>query len=168
MAIELHDITVPVFLRGFAAMAAFLEKGRAHADAAGIQHSELLEARLIEDMHPLPNQVQRASDAAKFTVVRIAGVENLPMEDNEASFADLQSRIVRTMEFLKSVPADALNGREGERIEVKLPNRTLEFTALDYVRGFALPNFYFHVTTAYAILRHKGVPVGKVDFLGGV
>jgi uncharacterized protein len=167
MAITLHDITVPVFVRGFAAMAGFLEKARAHADAAGIPHSELLEGRLAPDMHPLPYQVQRASDAAKFTVLRISGRENVPMEDDEMSFADLQARIAKTVDLLKSIAPGELDGREGDRIEVKLPTRTLEFTGLDYVRGFAVPNFYFHVTAAYAILRHKGVPLGKLDFLGG-
>ena len=167
MATQLYDLTVPVFLRGFASMAAFLEKGRAHADEHGIAHEEMLQARLIEDMHPLVSQVQRASDAAKLATVRLAQVENVPMEDSETSFADLQDRIARTVAFLKSVPADAINGREDAEITVVLPNNTLRFTGLAYAQGFALPNFYFHETMTYALLRMKGVPIGKRDFLGG-
>jgi hypothetical protein len=167
MATELYDLTIPVFLRGFASMAAFLDKGRAHADAAGISHAELLETRLFEDMKPLPYQVQRASDAAKFVAVRLGQVETVPMEDDEASFADLQDRIARTVAFLQTVPAAAINGREDAEIVIKLPNRSFEMRGIDYVLGFAIPNFYFHMTTAYALLRHKGVPLGKMDFLGG-
>lgn len=168
MATGLYDLTVPVFLRGFAAMAAFLEKGRSYAEAAGMAESELLEAWLFEDMRPLPYQIQRCSDAAKFVVVRIGGVETVPMEDDEASFADLQDRIARTVAFLETVPAEAINGKEEATITIKLPNRSFEMRGRNYVLGFAMPNFYFHMTTAYALLRHKGVPVGKMDFLGGV
>ena len=167
MATQLYDLTIPVFLRGFAAMAAFLDKGRAHADAAGIPHAELLEARLFEDMKPLPYQVQRASDAAKFVAVRLGQVETVAMEDDETSFADLQDRIARTVAFLKTVPAEAVNGREDATITIKLPNRSFEMPGRDYALGFAMPNFYFHMTTTYALLRHKGVPLGKMDFLGG-
>ena len=167
MATELYDLTVPAFLHGFASMAAFLEKGRAHADEHGIAHEEMLQARLIEDMHPLVYQVQRASDAAKFCAARLGQVESVSMEDNEASFADLQSRIARTIDFLKSVPADAINGREDATITIKLPNRSFDLSGLAYAQGFALPNFYFHATMTYALLRMKGVPVGKMDFLGG-
>jgi hypothetical protein len=168
MATDLYNLTVPVYLRGFAAMAGFLEKGRAHADAQGMPHAELLEARLYEDMAPLTSQVQRASDSAKFVAIRIGQVENVAMEDTEASFAELQHRIARTVAFLKAVPREAIDGREDADVELVTPNRTLAFKGRDYVMGFALPNFYFHVTTAYAILRMKGVPVGKRDFLGGL
>lgn len=168
MATQLYDITIPVFLRGLSNLSAFLEKGRAHAEAEGPGEAALLEARLAEDMHPLPYQVQRACDFAKLAAVRIAGVENMPMEDVETSFAELEDRIARTIAFLKAVPAGAGNGRDEEMIEIKLPTRTLTMTARDYVLGFVYPNFYFHLTTAYALLRMKGAPVGKMDFLGGV
>ncbi|MES2441787.1 MAG: DUF1993 domain-containing protein [Pseudomonadota bacterium] len=167
MATELHDLTIPVFLRGFASMAAILEKGRAHADENGIAHEDLLQARLVEDMHPLVYQVQRASDAAKFTAARLGEVESVAMEDNEASFDDLQDRIARTVAFLRTVPAEAINGREDAVITIKLPNRSFEMSGLAYAQGFALPNFYFHATMTYALLRMKGVPLGKMDFLGG-
>jgi hypothetical protein len=168
MATELYDLTVPVFLRSFKAMAAFLEKGRAHADEHGIAHEELLTARLHEDMAPLTSQVQRASDAAKFAVARLAGVEPPAMPDTEASFAELQDRIAATAAFLESLPRDAIDGREDADVELKTPGRSFHFEGRAYLLTFALPNFYFHLTTAYAILRHKGVPVGKMDYLGGI
>jgi uncharacterized protein len=166
MAIELYDLSVPAFRRGFASLSAILDKGRAHADAEGIAHADYLGARLYEDMHPLTAQVQRASDAAKFAVARLSGVESPAMADTEASFDALQDRIARTLTFLDSVRAETINGKEAAQIEVKTPARSLHFTGRDYLLGFALPNFYFHVTTAYAILRHLGVPIGKMDYLG--
>jgi hypothetical protein len=168
MATEFYDLSVPVFLRGFKAMAAFLEKARAHADANGIAHEDLLTARLYEDMAPLTSQVQRASDAAKFAAARLGGVEAPGMPDTETSFAELQARIAATVDFLNSVPREAVNGREDADVEVKTPSRSFQFKGRGYLLGFALPNFYFHVTTAYGILRHKGVPLGKMDYLGGI
>jgi hypothetical protein len=119
-------------------------------------------------MAPLSAQIQRVSDTAKGFAVRVGGVENIVMEDNETSFDELQARITKTIDFLKSVPTDAVNGKETASIVVKFPNAEMNFTGLNYAQGFAIPNFYFHMTTAYAILRMKGVPVGKMDFLGGL
>jgi hypothetical protein len=166
MATELYDLTVPAFTRGLTAMAAFLEKGRAWAEEKGLPESTLIEARLYEDMHPLPYQVQRVSDSAKFTVQRLGELEPVPMEDNETSFAQLQDRISRTLALLAAVKPEQINGREGADVVLKTPRGDLPFKGLDYAIGFALPNFYFHVTAAYAILRNQGVPVGKMDFLG--
>jgi hypothetical protein len=126
-----------------------------------------MNARLIEDMTPLTAQIQRMSDSSKGFAVRVGGIENVAMEDNEASFDDLQARITKTIDFLKSVPADAINGKEEANVVLKLPSGEMNFTGLNFTQGFAIPNFYFHMTTAYAILRMKGVPVGKMDFLGG-
>lgn len=167
MATPLYDLTVPVYLRGFAAMSAFLEKGRAHAEAQGIAPGTLLNARLYEDMLPLTGQVQRASDTAKFAAARLSGIAGPSMPDTEASFDELQARIAATVAFLESVPRAAIDGREDADIEVKTPSATYPFKGLGYILGFAQPNFYFHVTTAYAILRHMGVPLGKMDYLGG-
>jgi hypothetical protein len=167
MATELYDLTVPAFLRGFGAMSAFLTKGEAWAGEQGIDPAELLTARLYEDMAPLAAQVQRASDSAKFTVVRIAGVEAPAMADDEVTFADLQARIAKTMDLLRLVAPAAMNGQEDKAVTLTTPGRSMEFTARGYALGFVLPNFYFHVTTAYAILRMKGVPLGKIDYLGG-
>jgi hypothetical protein len=167
MSLSLYDVTVPVFLRGFGSLSHCLAKGRAFADEKGLPHAALLEARLFPDMFPLTAQVQRASDAAKFTVTRVGERPNKAMDDNEQSFDELEARIEATVAFLESAPADCMDGREGATIEVKTRDRVLTFSGRDYVLGFAVPNFFFHVTTAYDILRHKGVPLGKADFIGG-
>ncbi len=161
-------MTVPVFTRALRNLSAFLDKGRAFADGQGIPHADLLEARLFPDMAPLIAQIQRASDTAKGTLVRVGGVPNAAFPDDEASFEDLQGRIARTIAFLEAAPADALTGKEDATVLFETASRSVTFTGLSYVQHFALPNFFFHVTTAYALLRHKGVPVGKMDFLGSV
>ncbi|MGN6121924.1 MAG: DUF1993 domain-containing protein [Sphingomonas oligoaromativorans] len=166
MALSLYDVSVPVFIRSLRNLSAILEKGRLHADENGLPHATLLDARLIEDMSALPAQIQRASDAAKFVAVRVGGIAPVAMEDDEASFDDLQARIAATIALLESVPAHAMDGREEDDVTVQTPRQTLHFKARDYVLHFALPNFFFHVTTAYGLLRHKGVPIGKMDFLG--
>ena len=167
MATELYDLAVPVLDRALTNLAAFLAKGEAWADEHGVPHSALLEGRLAPDMHPLPYQIQRVSDTAKGALVRIGGLENVAMADDEASFADLQARIAKTLAFVRAVPRTAIDGREEQEVVLKTPTRELTFTARDYLLGFVIPNLFFHVTAAYAILRHKGVPVGKMDFLGG-
>lgn len=167
MALSLYDVTVPVFIRGFDNLSKNLAKGRAHAEANGMAHEELLHARLFPDMHPLIAQVQRASDTAKFVPGRVADIKPPVMEDKEASFDELEARIRATVDFLKAVPADAFDGREEAEVSLRLGGNAVPFTARDYVLGFAVPNFYFHVTTAYAIMRHKGIPLGKMDFIGG-
>ncbi|WP_420959565.1 DUF1993 domain-containing protein [Brucella sp. IR073] len=166
MPLSLYDISVPVFLRAFANLSEILEKGRAFADEKGIPHAELLEARLFPDMAPLTAQIQRASDTAKFAAVRVGQVPNVPMEDNEASFDELQARINATVALLEAVPPHAMDGREEAEVVLRSGETTRTFTARDYILNFATPNFFFHVTTAYAILRHKGVPIGKMDYLG--
>ena len=168
MATELYDITVPVFIRGFAAMARCLEKGRIHADENDMPHEALLDARLIEDMAPLTSQIQRASDAAKFAAARLAQIEGPAMPDTEASFDALQARIAATVAFLESVDPASINGREDADITITTPNKSFHMIGRQYALNFALPNFYFHATTAYAILRARGVPVGKMDYLGGI
>jgi hypothetical protein len=166
MPLSLHDTSIPVFLRAFQNLSHILKKGEAFADENGIAHSELLEARLFSDMAPLTGQIQRASDTAKFVAVRLGGIENVPMEDDESSFADLYARIDRTVAFLQALPADAMDGKEGAEVVLKSGGQSVTFTGREYLLAFAIPNFFFHVTTAYALLRHKGVPVGKMDYLG--
>jgi hypothetical protein len=168
MATDLHTLTAPVFIRALTSLDAILDKGRAFAVDQRIAEQDLLEARLVDDMGNLVRQIQLASDAAKGCLVRVGNLENVVMEDNEVSFDDLKARIARTIDFAKSVTPEALNGREGEEVVLKFPQGELKFVALAYVLGFATPNFYFHVTTAYDILRMKGVPIGKRDFLGGI
>ena len=166
MSLSLYDVSVPAFLRGFANLTDILKKGEAFADEQGIPHKELLEARLFEDMLPLTGQIQRASDTAKFVPVRVGGYENVPMADEEATFADLHARIEKTVAFLSSVVPATMADRDDIEVVLKTRSGETTFTGKGYVLGFALPNFYFHATTAYAILRHKGVPIGKKDYLG--
>ena len=166
MAISLYDVTVPVFLRGLGTLSAVLEKGRAHADAEEIPEVELVNARLAPDMLTLAGQVQRASDTAKFACVRIGGVENLRFADEEASFAELQDRLARTRDFLEAVPRAAIDEKAGGTISASIGRHPVTIGAVDYALQFALPNFYFHLATAYDILRHRGVALGKMDYIG--
>lgn len=168
MSLSLYDVSIPVFIRTLENMSKFLEKGRTFADQKDIPHTGLLEARLYDDMAPLTSQVQRASDAAKLTAARMSQLDAPKMEDNESSFDELQARIAATIAFLQTVPADSMDGREDAEIILPTPSRSIRFRGKAYVLEFAIPNFFFHVTTAYALLRMKGVPVGKLDYLGGI
>ncbi|AUW59281.1 DUF1993 domain-containing protein [Sphingobium sp. SCG-1] len=166
MSLSLYDVSVPVFIRGLQNLSAILEKGRAWANDKDMAHTSLLNARLFEDMAPLTAQIQRASDTAKFAVVRVAQIEGVAMADDEQSFDELQNRITRTIAFLETVPAQSMDGRDEAKVVLPTPHGAMTFTGRNYLLSFALPNFFFHVTTAYAILRHEGVPVGKLDYIG--
>jgi hypothetical protein len=161
-----YQFSVPVFLRGLNVLAELLRKGEAHAQAQGTNPAELLEARLAPDMFNLVRQVQSVSDAAKAGGARLAAVEVPSMADTETTFAELQERIAKTVRFLETLKPADLDGHEGREVAVKLRSGELRFTAQHYLLTFALPNFFFHITTAYDILRHKGVAVGKMDYLG--
>ena len=166
MATELYDITVPPLLRSLANLSAILEKGRAFAAETGLDPDQLLQSRLIDDMNPLTSQVQRASDAAKGVAVRLAGHEPTSMADEETTFEQLQDRIARTVEVLKAIRPEEMNGTEDTDVVITTPRGSFEFTGRSYVLGFVLPNVHFHVTTAYGLLRKAGVPLGKLDYLG--
>lgn len=169
MGTSLYDLTVPVCIRSLTNLSAILAKGEAWAAEKGLDPADLLATRLAGDMHPLPTQIQRASDTAKGVMVRVGGVDNVVFEDNEKTFAELEERIRRTIAFLRSVPREKLDGRETAPVTLDLPDgRAIPFTGQSFVLGFAIPNFFFHVTTAYALLRHRGVPLGKLDYLGGI
>ncbi len=168
MSTTLYDLTVPVFLRSFAALSAFLEKGRAYAEANGLNPEELLQARLYPDMAPLTAQIQRASDTAKGAVVRLGGAEPVAMADDEATFNDLQARIAKTVKLLESASREAMEGKEEADVMLQAGQTQIAFKGRDYVLSFVLPNFFFHVTTAYDLLRHKGVPLAKPDYLGPI
>ncbi|MEG8055772.1 DUF1993 domain-containing protein [Sphingomonas faeni] len=163
---QLYDLTVPAFRRGFASLSAILKSGEAYAQEHGIAEADMLGTRLIDDMAPLTAQVQRASDTAKGAMVRLGGVPTIAMADDETSFTALQQRIAATLAFLDGVPREAIDGKEDAVVTIVTPSRTLDFTGQSYVLGFVLPNFYFHITTAYALLRMRGVPIGKMDYLG--
>ncbi len=166
MSLSMYQASVPLFIRGLTVLASLLEKGAAHAAANGIDPAELINARLAPDMYPLSGQVQRASDASKFAVQRLSQVEAPKFADEEATFEQLQKRVADTIAYLQSVPTDKLDGAESRRITLSFGEFKPEFQGDAYLLTFALPNFYFHITTAYGILRHAGVPIGKLDFLG--
>lgn len=168
MSLSLYQASVPQFVRMFGNLSAILDKAAAHAEAKKIDPSVLLNARLAPDMHPLTRQVQIASDAIKGCAARLAGVDVPSFADTESSFAELQARIAKTLDFIKSLSPEQIDSGEGREIVLKFPGAELKFSGPDYLLHFVLPNFYFHVTTAYAILRHNGLDVGKMDYLGRV
>ena len=165
MSVSMYRASIPVLTRSLNNLSAILEKASAHAAAGNIDPAGLVNARLAPDMLTLAGQIQRASDSAKGAAARLAGIENPSFADDETTFADLQERIVKTRRFLESVSAEQIDGSATRTIELNLGTKVI-FRGDDYLLNFALPNFYFHVTTAYDILRHSGVPVGKMDYLG--
>lgn len=167
MGFSLYDISVPAFSRGLDTLSHLLDKGAAYADERGIDHSQLIGGRLAPDMYTLIGQVQSASDAAKFGAARLAGIAPPSFADEETTLDELRARIAKTQEFLRSVTPESMDGQEEREIVIRPGGRELKFVARDYIRGFVLPNFYFHLTTAYGILRHQGVPLGKLDYLRG-
>lgn len=168
MATDLYDLTVPAFIRGLRALSGVLAKGEAFARENGIDPATLTSARLIEDMGPLTAQVQIATDAAKGCVIRLGELDPVPMADTELTFGELQARIDKTIAFLESVPREKIDGREDADVVLKTPGGDYLFKGRAHVLTFSLPNFYFHVSMAYALLRRAGVPVGKLDYLGGI
>ena len=167
MRVLMHALSVEVFSHTLGNLALILEKAGANAAQRKFDPGVLLGARLAPDMLPLTRQVQIASDIAKNSVARLAGQEPPRFEDNESSIEQLRARIARTIDFLKSVPASALEGSETRTVKVPLEERTLEFTGVDFLQRWAIPNVFFHVVTAYDILRHNGVDLGKRDYLAG-
>ena len=168
MSISMYQASVPVFIRGLENLSAILHKAVAHAEAKKIDPSVLVNARLYPDMLPLSRQVQIASDNSKGPAARLAGVERPVYEDTEVTFDELQARIAKTIAFLKTLTPAQVDGSEERDITVQFPGREMHFKGLPYLLGFALPNFFFHVTTAYAILRASGVELTKPDFIGAL
>ncbi len=168
MAISMYSASVPVFTRMLGHLAAWLDKAEAHAQAKKFETSVYLAARLAPDMLPFSKQIQIACDAAKFGVARLAGVEAPKFEDNETSLAELRERIRKTVEFVRSVPAAAIEGTEDKDVTVPRRDGNIVLKGEFYLKHYVQPNFYFHVTTAYALLRHNGVELGKADFLGAL
>ncbi|WP_457356429.1 DUF1993 domain-containing protein [Roseateles sp. P5_D6] len=166
--ISMHAASAPAFAKMLGNMLTWLEAAKAHAETRKFSTDVYLTLRLAPDMLPFTKQIQIASDAAKGCVARLGGQEIPKYEDNEATLDELAERIKKTRDFVLSVPAEAFAGSE-ER-EIVIPRRSgdpLKFDGSTYLRHFALPNFYFHATTTYALLRHAGVPLGKSDYLGG-
>ena len=161
MPISMYDASIPPLIHMLGSLSSILAKGEAHG---GIDPND---ARLAPDMLPLKNQIFIAADGAKGCGARLAGVEIPKFEDTETTFPELQARIAKTVAFLKGLDAKAFEGSETKEIVLKFPNTTFEFSGVDYVKNFVLPNTYFHITVAYAILRSRGVALGKGDYLGG-
>jgi len=160
---SLYEISVPVFIRSLKSLSAILTKAETYATEKSIPLSQFTESRLAPDMKPFTFQIQTASNSAKNALVRVAGTEAVPMEDDETTFPQLQERIAATIKILEGVDEKVFEGKEG--VEIELFGR--KFTGQSYLITFAIPNFFFHVTTAYAILRKEGVPIGKNDYMLG-
>jgi len=168
MSISMHQALVPPFVQMLDSLSAVLAKGAAFAEARKIEPAALLQARLAPDMFPLVRQVQAATDAAKSAAARLAGVDVPSWPDTETTFPEVEARAKRAIDYLKSFAPNRIDGSEERPISVKAGSRELHFKGQGYLFGWAYPNFLFHVTTAYAILRHNGLEVGKRDFLGAV
>jgi len=162
----MHSCSIPYFVRALSNLSAILKKGAAHAEEHELDPAVLVAARLFPDMFPLSRQVQIACDVCKGAAARISGVEAPSHEDNEATFEELQERIDKTIGFLNSLPAEKIDGTEEKAINFQAGPYNLDFTGATYLSLWALPNIYFHVTTTYNILRHNGVVLGKIDYVG--
>jgi hypothetical protein len=168
MTISMSSASLPVFQPALTNLSHLLAKGQAHADAKKFDSVVLAQYRLAPDMLPFTRQVLIACDAAKFCVARLAGLEAPKFDDTETTLADLIVRIQKTLEWLQTVPASALDGTEAKSITFPMgKDKTRTMLGEDYLKHWAIPNVFFHVTTAYVILRHNGVDVGKGDFLLG-
>lgn len=165
MSISLYDIAVPSFKQHLDALDAILDKAAAYAEAKKIEPDALFNARLYPDMYTLKRQVTSACDFAKLSVGRLAGVAPPKHDDSEQTFADLKRRIAETVAVLDSVTPGQMAGAEDKDFVIKAGPRELHFNGRDYLIHFALPNFYFHCATAYGILRHNGLEIGKRDFM---
>jgi len=164
---QTYDLLIPIFTRMLPNLKAILEKAQEDAEARKIDPQVFLQARLAPDMFALARQVQITTDQVKGGLARLAGVEVPKWDDNEKTFGELCARVDKALDYTKTFKPAQFDGAETRDIELKFPQATLTFKGRDYLLNFVLPNFYFHLTAAYAILRHNGVPLGKRDFVGG-
>jgi hypothetical protein len=166
MKVSMHAVSADLITNILGNLSWLLQKGEANAASRKFDPAVLLSARLAPDM-PLTRQIQIAGDIAKNSLARLAGQEPPRFEDNETTIEQLRARLARTIDYIKSIPASAFEGSETRDIKVPAGERTLEFKGLDFLQTWVIPNVFFHVTTAYNILRHNGVDLGKADFIGG-
>ncbi len=166
MTLSMYQASAPVFVRGLENLSAILGKAEAEVEAGKQSEQALMEARLAPDMLALPRQIQIATDTVKGAVSRLAGQEAPAWPDTESTLSELQARIAKALDYARAATPATIDGSEDKTVELKFPNAQFTFRGQDFLLGFALPNFYFHVTTAYAILRHKGVALTKEDFIG--
>ncbi|WP_285961346.1 DUF1993 domain-containing protein [Pseudomonas tohonis] len=168
MSLSMYEASIPVFTRMLGNLSVILDKAAAHAEAQGIDPGVFISARLAPDMFPLARQVQIATDSVKGCAARLAELEVPSFADTEASFPELQERIARTLRFIREIRPEQLEGSAARTVVLKMRGNEVSFIGQDFLLNFSLPNFYFHLTTAYNILRHNGVKIGKMDFLGGI
>jgi uncharacterized protein len=168
MPLSMYQASISFFVNSLGNLSEILAKGAAYAEAKKFDPFALVSARLAPDMHPLARQVQIATDAAKGCAARLAGIEVPKYADTEATFAELEVRIAKTIAFIQSVRADQVDGNEERTITFRSEGEDRQLKGQPYLLTFVLPNFYFHVSTAYAILRHNGVALGMADFLGSM
>ncbi len=166
MSLTMYQASIPAFVRMLGNLSAILDKAAAHAEAKKIAPAIFINARLAPDMFPLSRQVQIATDIVKGCAARLAGIEVPSYEDNEATFEELQARVAKTIAFLQSIRAEQIDGSEERDITVKFGSREFNFLGQAYLVDFVIPNFHFHLTSTYAILRHNGVDIGKMDYIG--
>ena len=166
MTISMYQASVPIFIKMLTNLKSILDKAAANAQRRKIQEGVLLEARLYPDMFPLKRQVQLACDHGRGTGARLAGKEPPALEENEQTFADLVARVERSVDFLRTLKPAEIDGGEDREIVRPVRGQPKKFTGTGYLLQYGLPNFFFHVTTAYAILRHNGIELGKADFIG--
>jgi hypothetical protein len=163
----MHAMSHGVFRKALTQLLHVMDKGAANAKARAFETSVLVNARLAPDMLPFARQVQLTSDFAKNSMARLAGVEPPKFEDSETTMDELVARVKKTIDYIDSVSPSALEGSESRDIKIPLRDRTVEFKGLAFLQNWAIPNFFFHCVTAYNLLRHNGVDIGKRDFLGG-
>ena len=168
MSVSLHHIALPTYVRGLEALSAVLDKAAAHAKAHHVDAKTLLQARLRDDMFPMSRQVQIACDQAKNALARLAGVEAPRFEDTETTIDELKARIAKTVDYLRSLKAADVDAGASREIIFPIGPAKAKMKGMDYLLHFSLPNFYFHATTAYDLLRRDGVELGKRDFLGAI
>jgi uncharacterized protein len=168
MTLSMYQVSVPRFIHMLENLSRIFDKAEAHAEAKKIDPATLPNARLFPDMLPLTAQVQIACDAAKGVAARLAGIPIPAFEDNEKTLADLKARIAKTIDFLKTVKPAQIDGSEDKDLVVKVAGNDTHYSGMTFLLGRAIPNFYFHVATAYDILRHNGVEIGKRDYIGTV
>jgi uncharacterized protein len=166
MSISMYQASVPVFVRALTSLANVLKKGEAHARQKGVEPDALLQQRLIFDMLPLVKQIQIACDMAVRGSARLAGAEPQSFEDNEKTFAEAYQRIERVIAYVRTFKPEQIDGSEDRAIHLKMRSGEMDFTGIDYLLGFVIPNLFFHCATAYDILRVAGAPVGKTDYIG--
>ena len=167
MSLSMYQASIPVFIRNLNNLSAVLKKAEAHAQAKKIEPDVFINARLAPDMYPLARQVQITTDAVKGGAARLAGVEVPSFPDTEKTFPELQARISKIIDFLNTFKAGQIDGGEDRKVTLKIGGQEMSFAGQPYLLNFVLPNMYFHISIAYAILRHNGVDLGKKDYLGG-